>query len=209
MITEIYPSLFLIRESNAPATTQFTYFLRHSGGVLLFGTKADLSPHYSALRKFGKLTHILLGDRHHASEHTRLLAQHFEVPISASQEEAKALKTIKVGNILPFESTTIIPGLEAIPTPGHTGGAFSYVWTSEGKKFLFVGDSIVPVDGRWEYWVTDKRRAEMSASLKKLASIEFDVILSNSFAAAPCAWVEVNSKDRRAMFVDLQSRLAD
>jgi glyoxylase-like metal-dependent hydrolase (beta-lactamase superfamily II) len=209
MITEIYPSLFLVREHNAPDTTQFTYFIRHSGGVLLFGTKADLSAHYAALRKFGPLTHILLGDRHHASAHTLQLAQHFGVPISASQGEASALKNVKVGNVLPFERTTIVPGLEAIPTPGHTGGAFSYLWTGESKNFLFVGDSIVPVNGRWEYWVTRKHRADMIASLNTLASLEFDVVLSNSFAATPRAWIETDSADQRAMFADLQSRLSD
>lgn len=70
MITEIYPSVFLIRESDVTVPTQFAYFIRHNAGVVLFGTKADLSPDYAALRTLGPLTHILLGDRHHGSAHT-------------------------------------------------------------------------------------------------------------------------------------------
>lgn len=42
------------------------YLLRHDAGVVLFGTKADLSAHYADLRALGRITHVLLGDRHRA-----------------------------------------------------------------------------------------------------------------------------------------------
>ena len=40
-----------------------------------------------------------------------------------------------------------------------------------------------------------------------LADLDFDVILSNSFACTPSAWVEVNSKSRKKIFADLISDL--
>jgi hydroxyacylglutathione hydrolase len=208
MITEIYPDLFLLRDAVPDPRAQFVYVVRHAGGLVVFGTKADLSAHFDALRTLGRPTHVLLGDRHHATEHTARLAAHFGVPLSASQVEAAALKGILVGDVLPYRRGEIIPGLEAIPTPGHTRGAFSYLWHSGGKRFLFVGDTIVPVDGAWRYWVSPPNLGLMRASVQTLAALDADVILSNSFAAVPRAWLELTPPARMALFADLERQLA-
>jgi glyoxylase-like metal-dependent hydrolase (beta-lactamase superfamily II) len=208
MLTEIYPSLFLLREESPGAPSQFVYLLRYGTGVALFGTKADLSAHFAELSALGRITHVLLGDRHHVTEHTALLAKHFDVPISASEIEASALRGITVGAIVPFRRTQIMPGLEAIPTPGHTRGALSFLWTRKGRRFLFVGDTIVPIDGEWHYWVSKANRAIMRESMRQLATLDADVILSNSFAATPKAWVEVSPLARAQLFAGLDRRLA-
>ncbi|OYT92377.1 MAG: hypothetical protein CFE43_08925 [Burkholderiales bacterium PBB3] len=207
MITEIYPSLYLLRDALPAEPAQFVYLLRHPAGVVIFGTKADLSAHYAEIRALGKITHVLLGDRHHATKYTAQLAAHFEVPMSASQVEASALKGMTVGAIVPFRRTQILPGLEAIPTPGHTPGALSYLWTHGGRRFLFVGDTIVPVDGEWQYWVSKANLSVMRESMRLLATLDADVILSNSFAATPTAWVEVSPSARVQLFADLDRRL--
>lgn len=204
MLTILPPSITPLRDT---PTSQTTYLLQHPNGVIIFATKADLSPHDTLIRKLGPVTHILLGDRHHVSDYTVQLSQRYGVPLSASKSEAVAVKPLVVGNILPYERFEVIPGLLAIPTPGHTRGAFSYLWTEAGRRYLFIGDTLVPIDGRWEYWVTQKNRAAMLASLRTLAALEFDVILSNSFAAHPHACLEVDAAGRAAMFEDLSRRL--
>jgi hydroxyacylglutathione hydrolase len=208
MISEIYPDLFLLCEARPDAHAQFVYVVRHDAGLVVFGTKADLSAHVDGLRALGRPTHVLLGDRHHATAHTARLAAHFGVPLSASQAEAAALKSVKVANVLPFQRIEIVPGLEAIPTPGHTRGAFSYLWRHGGKRFLFVGDTIVPVDGIWRYWVSASNLGVMRASMRMLADLDADVILSNSFAATPRAWLELTPLARTAMFASLDRQLA-
>jgi glyoxylase-like metal-dependent hydrolase (beta-lactamase superfamily II) len=174
-----------------------------------FLARRPISPrNFAEIHTLGKITHILLGDRHHATEHTAQLAMHFGVPISASQVEATALKGVKVDAIVPFHRTQILPALEAIPTPGHTPGALSYLWTHEGRRFLFVGDTIVPVNGEWQYWVSKPRQSIMRDSMKLLATLDADVILSNSFAATPTAWIEVSPSTRAQLFAELDRRLA-
>lgn len=207
--TRLPPSIRILRADSPASPTPFTYLLRHDHGAIVFGTKADMSPYDSIVKECGPVTHILLGDRHHAGEHTARFAAQAGVPLSASKSEATAVKPIVVGNILPYQRTTIIDGLEAIPTPGHTRGAFSYLWTHAGKKYLFVGDTIVPINGKWEFWVTRKNRAEMRQSMQMLAALEFDVILSNSFACTPHAWMAMDEESRAAMFADLFARLSD
>jgi glyoxylase-like metal-dependent hydrolase (beta-lactamase superfamily II) len=180
-------------------TSQTTYLLQHTNGLIIFATKADLSPHDALIRKLGPVTHILLGDRHHVSEHTVQLAQRYGVPLSASKSEAVAVKPLVIGNILPYERFEVIPGLLAIPTPGHTRGAFSYLWSEAGRRYLFIGDTLVPIDGRWEYWVTQKNRALMRESMQALAALKCDVVLSNSFAAKPYTWKEMSAADWAAL----------
>ena len=208
MISEIYPSLYLLRDAVPAPQTQFVYLLRHDAGVVVFGTKADLSAHYADLRTLGRITHVLLGDRHHSTAYTEQLARHFDVPVSASQIEASALKGVTVDAILPYCRTEILPGLEAIPTPGHTPGALSYFWTHEGRRFLFVGDTIVPINGEWQYWVSKANQRVMRESMQLLAALDADVILSNSFAATPTAWIEVSPPARAQLFATLDGRLA-
>lgn len=208
MITELYPSLYLLRSDAPAANEQFVYLLRHDEGLVLFGTKADLSAHYADLHALGSVTHVLLGDRHHFSEFTDQLARHFGVPISASQIEVSALKGVTAAATVAFTKAQILPGLEAIPTPGHTPGALSYRWTHKDRKFLFVGDTIVPIDGEWHYWVSKGNQGVMRESMRQLAKFDADVILSNSFAATPTAWIEVSPGARTKLFADLDRRLA-
>jgi glyoxylase-like metal-dependent hydrolase (beta-lactamase superfamily II) len=209
VIREIYPSLFLLRPEKPTAKTQFTYFLKRADGNVLFATKADLSPFVEDLDRLGGVAHMLLGDRHHATPATMALANHFGTVLSCSHIEATALRGrgVTVEKIIPYRRNELADDLEVIPTPGHTRGAFSYLWTNQGRKFLFIGDTIVPISGTWEYWVTKPNRAEMIRTMHMLGEMEFDVILSNSFAAAPVAWVESDPSYRKRVFAWLASSL--
>ena len=155
------------------------------------------------------MTHVLLGDRHHALPETIALAKKLGAAIICSDIEAAILKKqgVTVDQPLAFERTRLTPDLEIIPTPGHTRGAFSYLWTHKGRKHLFIGDTIVPVDGDWKYWVTKPNQATMRKTIEMLSKEKFDVILSNSFAATPVAWLEVTARDRAAIFSDLTRSL--
>lgn len=207
---EIFPSLFLIRPAQGLAPTPFTYLLKRPAGNVLFATKADLAGQEEAILAKGKVSHVLLGDRHHALPATEAMARRLGVGLSCSQIEALALKRqgVTVTLPLPLQAQQLAPDLEIIPTPGHTPGAFAYRWRHQGRHFLFIGDTLVPVNGEWKFWVTSAKRALLRQSLRDLAKIPFDVILSNSFAAAPLAWIEVTAQDRQKIFAALDRQLA-
>lgn len=208
---EIFPSLFLIRPEQPDAKTPFTYLLKRPAGNILFATKADVAARAREISVAGKVAHMLLGDRHHALPHTEVLAKRLGVEIGCSDIEAAVLKKqgVHVGEPLPYRPAQFAPDLEILPTPGHTRGAFSYLWTHGGRRFLFIGDTIVPVDGGWQYWVTAPNRATMRETMKALSGLRFDVILSNSFASTPVAWLEVSARGRAAMFAELDRSLAE
>lgn len=209
MMSEIYPSLFLLRLESSGEKTPFTYFLKRPDGNILFATKADISPFVDEVNGLGGVSHMLLGDRHHGVPATAALAKHFGVTLSASQIEATALRQhgVTVENIIPCKRHQFSHDLEIVPTPGHTRGALSYIWTNLGRKFLFVGDTIVPIDGGWTYWVSRPNRPEMARTVQTLAGITFDVILSNSFTATPVAWLDCDHEYRQTMFAKLGASL--
>jgi hypothetical protein len=202
MITEIYPHLFLLRPARPPPKTGFTYLLRRDEGNVLFTTKASVQEDLAALDALGGVQHLLLGDRHHALPATAQLAKRFGTVLSASAIEAKVLAAqgVEIGGQFEYRRQTLATDLELLPTPGHTRGAFSYLWTSGKRRFLFIGDTLVPVEGGWRYWVTKPNLGMFRETIGFLRGIEFDVILSNSFAATPVAWLEVDSGARQRLF---------
>ena len=62
----------------------------------------------------------------------------------SSDEAIKMLKPyIDAGKVTPFEKAgLILPGITAIPHPGHTPGSAFYVLESKGQKIAFVGDIV-------------------------------------------------------------------
>jgi len=187
----------------------FTYFIRRAAGNLLLATKADISHAVPDIAAAGGVSHVLLGDRHHATPETVTMAGRLGAPIIVSSLEATALKKLgmAIDTALPYQPCQLAPDLEIIPTPGHTKGAFSYLWTSGERRFLFIGDTLVPVDGSWKYWVSPPSRPLMRRTIEALAALRFDVILSNSFAATPTAWLEAPPQYRNSMFADLSRSL--
>lgn len=209
MIAEIFPSLFLIRSAGRAPGTPYTYLLRRAAGNILFNTKDDISAFEPDLVALGGVQHILLGDRHHAASHSVAFARRMRAALTASTIEAKALKSagVEVGRALPHERTHYAPDLEIIPTPGHTRGAFSYLWTHRKKRYLFIGDTLVPEKGQWQIYVTRPNRELMLRTINEVAKLDFDVILSNSFAALPAAWFEVTAASRKTIFAEVRKTL--
>jgi glyoxylase-like metal-dependent hydrolase (beta-lactamase superfamily II) len=211
MITEIYPHLFLLRPARPPPNTGFTYLLRRDGDNVLLTTKASVQADLAEIDALGGVQHLLLGDRHHALPATAKLATRFGTVLSASAIEAKVLGAagVEIGRQFEYRRQTFATDLELLPTPGHTRGAFSYLWTPGKRRFLFIGDTLVPVDGGWRYWVTKPNLPAFRETIGFLRGIEFDVILSNSFAATPAAWLEVDTRARHRLFDAVESDLRD
>ena len=207
---EIYPSLFLILPPGQESKIQLTYLIRRPAGNILLATKADITDALPDIAAAGGVSLILLGDRHQATPETVTMARRLGAPIIVSSIEAAVLKKrgIEIDMALPYQPCQLAPDLEIIPTPGHTKGAFSYLWTSGERRFLFIGDTIVPVDGSWKYWVSAPNRPEMRRTNETLAALRFDVILSNSFAATPTGWLEAPPEYRKAMFAELSRSLS-
>ncbi|NJL42671.1 MAG: MBL fold metallo-hydrolase, partial [Pseudanabaena sp. SU_2_4] len=97
--------------------------------------------------------------------------------------------------------------LEIIPTPGHTTGAFSYLWSSGDSKYLFLGDVLVPVDGEWKFWVTRAGRQSMIQSMELLQALDFNYLVINSFACTEFPCIAVTPEEKSEIFTDVIQKL--
>lgn len=207
---EVLPNLFLLRAEQPAEPTPFTFLAVRPEGNILFGTKADISAYQRDIVKKGPVAMILLGDRHHAGPSIAESSETLNVPLSCSEIEAVPLRKsgFTIGAPLRFERQALAADLEAIPTPGHTPGAFAYLWQVGKDRILFIGDTLVPVDGVWRYWVSKPNREKMADSLRALSTIDFNVIATNSFACTGEPCIRVNAAQRRSLFTGLIDELS-
>jgi len=197
---KLYTNLYLVNDDAVTNGTGAVFLLTRNAGNVLFATKADMNKHAGAILDKGPVTHMLVGDRHHVSAATIKLAKTLEVPLTASEEEANVLKKKKlsIANPVPLIEQMVVKNLTALPTPGHTQGALSYLYTTASRRFLFVGDTLVPADGEWKIWVSKASRDLMRQTLESLLTSDFDVLLCNSFAATDGSVIELTKREKNS-----------
>lgn len=87
-------------------------------------------------------------------------------------------------------------GVEVIPTPGHTPGSTSYLVEGAQGRYLFTGDTVfVADDGRWSTFVIPGigDAAAMAESLRLLASLRPDVVISSAYGARAVTVLEAGA----------------
>lgn len=183
-MNEILPNLYCIMPDESDRMKPTFLVVRPEGNLLFGNSLSSISKSYSKIESLGKVLGVYIGDRHHGKTYSEA-AQYFNVPFCSSEEEAKAMKRkrVIVDEFVEFKRYKLYDDIEVIPTPGHTTGALSYLWSCGENKVLFIGDSIVPVDDEWKIWVSKKNRASMLETLECLRKLEFNYIVSDSFAA--------------------------
>lgn len=74
-----------------------------------------------------------------------------------------------------------LPGLEVLPTPGHTPGSSCFrVQSATGLTYLFTGDTLFPDGAGWGTYVTAAERGTLRQSLDYLRTPAPDVVLSSA-----------------------------
>ncbi|AKS36549.1 MBL fold metallo-hydrolase [Mycolicibacterium goodii] len=84
-------------------------------------------------------------------------------------------------------------GVEVIPTPGHSPGSTSYLVDGAEGRYLFTGDTVfVDKAGRWSTFVIPGigDPSAMAESLRLLATLEPDVVISSAFGAVAVSAID-------------------
>ncbi len=198
---EILPNLYCVMPDENSERMKPTFLVVRPEGNLLFGNGlSSISKSYSKIETLGKVIGVYIGDRHHGKSYSEA-AQYFNVPFCCSEEEAKAMKkkSVIIDEFVEFKQYKLYDDIEVIPTPGHTTGALSYLWSSGTNNVLFIGDTIVPVDNEWKIWVSKKGTASMLRTLEYLRKLEFNYIVSDSFAATGDKAIKLSSIAKEEM----------
>ena len=202
------PNLYTMVPSDNTKPVAPTFLAVRPEGNFLFGNGVGATEYFKKIEKLGPIIGIYIGDRHQGKTYSPA-AKHFKAPLCCSQEEAKVIKkkSVTIDEILPYEQHKLFSDLEVVPTPGHTAGALSYLWRSGKNKILFVGDTIVPVEGEWKIWVSKKNAPIMLETMDMLKALEFNYIAIGSFAVTGDPLVKLTKKAKNEMIESVISTL--
>jgi glyoxylase-like metal-dependent hydrolase (beta-lactamase superfamily II) len=101
-----------------------------------------------------------------------------DVPIWVPESDsAEVAATLQIAGTF-AQREMIGEDLEVIPTPGHTAGTTTYLWSSGVHRFLFTGDFIWIEKGEWKAVVLDQSlRTDYLNSLELVRELNFDVLV--------------------------------
>lgn len=194
---EVLPDLFVV-PANGLKGYGFSHLVKHpKGNILLPRLKAtSLSGSFDDIAAQGGVRNVLISDRHFGGPGCREAADHFKATLYASKIEAEAVHDkCRVDVELPFKEQKIDGYIEAIPTPGHQPGQFSYLITIGKKRCLFTGDFMYRSNkGQWI--PGNRSRAKMQASFDTVRKLKFDYVVPCADYDAPDSFVAVKSIDR-------------
>ncbi len=202
-MNKILPNLYSISTIFDGKQSQTTFLIARTEGNILFGTAANISAYINQIKEMGPIIGIFLGDRHQGKGDILSTAKNLNAPLYSSKIEAKVLQKsgVIVDKIINYEQHNLYDDLEVIPTPGHTPGAISYLWTAGEYKVLFIGDTVVPIDEEWEIWVTKPNRSKMLETMELLKKLDFNYMAVNSFAVTGDKVIHLTSK-KKIDFID-------
>ena len=74
-------------------------------------------------------------------------------------------KGVVFDRIIEFEQHHLYPDLEIIPTPGHTTGALSYLWTS-GRNRATTGNPLMKLSAKAKTEMIEDVEASVRSKMK-------------------------------------------
>jgi glyoxylase-like metal-dependent hydrolase (beta-lactamase superfamily II) len=211
-VDEILPDIFKVLPTKVMSSKCITFFVRRPQGNLLFpcfSGSATIHARFDEIERMGGVARQLLGDSHFKTPHCDEVAERFGAPLYCSELEAPDVTPkLRHVRVFPLERHELDPGVEVIPTPGHRPGGVCYLVTLGRRKCLFAGDGVWHDGTQWNAFPTKAGRAKMADSLRRLADVEFDVLLANTRVDNPTCFIEVDGAGRKALIESILGRLA-
>jgi glyoxylase-like metal-dependent hydrolase (beta-lactamase superfamily II) len=153
------------------------FFAVRPDGNLLVDSPRFAAPLVRALERRGGVRHILLTHRDDVADADRF-AGHFQAEVWIHEADASAapFATRLLRGLAPAE---ILPGVVAVPLPGHTRGSAAYLLD---RRVLLSGDSLYWSRARQDLgafrdacWYSWEAQAD---SLERLAACDFEWVLA-------------------------------
>ncbi|HEX2114022.1 MAG TPA: MBL fold metallo-hydrolase [Alphaproteobacteria bacterium] len=186
---QIFPDLWQTRPEqplpNVPQLITRAYLItRPDGNLLIYST--GLEDEHRAIQELGGVSRQYLSHVDEAGPALGAIKARFGSELWGHEVEAEAVR--KRSGVVPDRTfsgpETHLSDLEVIPLPGHTPGSTSYLYRSpHGRIYLFTGDTIGrDKRGVWTAgYLPFSDKANLVASLGRLAELKPDVVLSSAF----------------------------
>ncbi|HJT32461.1 MAG TPA: MBL fold metallo-hydrolase [Pirellulales bacterium] len=150
------------------------FLLHRKHGNLLVYSADTLTSDAMAVRDLGGIARRYFNHWHEAM----VAPDRIDAPVYCHEKdrESVAAKTRVHGT---FANRHVLDDdFEVIPTPGHTSGTTTFLWNSEGHRFLFTSDTIYLREGEWVATVLgESDRTSYIKSLELIRDLDFDVLV--------------------------------
>jgi glyoxylase-like metal-dependent hydrolase (beta-lactamase superfamily II)/ferredoxin len=173
----IHEDVFFCGFTSEKSFGAWSYLIRRPEGNLLVDSPRAAAPLMKRIGEMGGVQTMLLTHRDDVADHEQL-RKTFGCVRVIHQHDAAALGGAAERVLRGDEPVEVVPGLLAIPTPGHTRGHVVYLWR---ETFLFSGDHLAfsPRRGHlvafhdvcWYSW------EEQTRSMERLLHFDFTWVL--------------------------------
>ncbi|KID28529.1 metallo-beta-lactamase superfamily enzyme [Prauserella sp. Am3] len=164
-------------------STHAYLWLAPSGNVLFYNTTH--AHEQDRMADLGGVRHHYLSHQDEIAPSLHAIRERFGSTLHAHSTEAHLVEETATVDDAFTEAHLGPDGLEVIPTPGHTPGSTCYlVPGDDGRTYLMTGDTIyVDRQGHWRAGYIDDMsdREQLAASLRQLATLTPDVVISSAF----------------------------
>ncbi len=182
----VAPNVWATRDEplGGPANTCGFLIERPAGNVFVYSCSA-ITDYYDHLDALGGVSMILLNHRDEATPHVTTLSERYRAPVRMHEAEIEAATERGVRNIVGLTGReTFGDDLHGQPTPGHTPGTYSYLYTNpdDALTYAFTGDTFTnfTVD-RFEtvlgFHSYDGNLADIKTTLDTLRDLSIDVLV--------------------------------
>ena len=174
--------------SIADGVSTHAFFLTlPTGNLLIYGIGEGRETDLNAMEQLGGVTVQVLSHRDEAGPSLNQIRERFGSRLACGAlEKAYVRQEASVDLVVgPDCVDPALGDLEILDTPGHSDGSISFRYESpHGKTYLFTGDTILPVNGKWQTFVVEEYGGSFEAivnSLELLRDQQPDLVLSSAF----------------------------
>ncbi|MBU8813260.1 MBL fold metallo-hydrolase [Mycolicibacterium goodii] len=192
-MTQIRSDLWQTRtDTPFPGLTTHAYLWKTNGRNVLFycpATDAD----FPTIDRLGGVDDQYLSHQDEAGPMLARIAEHYGARLHAPAAELANIAKHSPVQVPLDHRHRDDNGVEVIPTPGHSPGSTSYLVDGADGRYLFTGDTVfVDHAGRWSTFVIPGvgDAAAMAESLRLLATLQPDVVISSAFAGAAVSEID-------------------
>lgn len=154
------------------------FLLERPQGNLLVYRSASLERESETIAALGGVARQYLNHWHEASPTCDWVAKTFAAPLACHADDAAQVS--QACHVAETFADRHFDGddFEVIPTPGHTAGATAFLWSTDGHRVLFTGDTIFFSRGEWSAAVlASSDRERYLESLVLMRGLDFDVLV--------------------------------
>ncbi|QDY41685.1 MBL fold metallo-hydrolase [Candidatus Pantoea soli] len=168
------------------------FMLRHPRGNLLIGRVEHPLDHEFLADAGGVIRHYLT-HWHEAAAGTRIIQQRFSSALYCHSRSLGPVSLVTEPDETFSQQEVHFGDFHLLPTPGHTAGSSSYLYTSPfGRTYLFVGDTLTRDYHRWiSVLGPESNPAELQQSLELYRTLRPDVVLMST-TRGHLSWEQVD-----------------